>query len=106
MKMGIERVLKERFGDALKEVLQADESGALVNQDAVTVALVDAHLDTLRPAIVNYGGEVHVLELSATSVTISYTGPPPILVGIKAAIKDKFPSIETVEVRDGDGQPC
>lgn len=100
MKMGIERVLKERFGDALTEVLQADESGALVSQDGVSLSLVDAHLDTLRPAIVNYGGEVIILEVSPTRVAISYKGPAPILVGIKAAIKDKFPTVEDVDVRE------
>ena len=67
---------------------------------STTIAAIDAHLDTLRPAIVNYGGEIQVLDLleDNTVVSISYTGPEPILMGIKAAIKDKFPSVSDVVV--------
>ena len=106
MKLGIERVLKERFGGRLKEVLQADENGMLLSQSSTstTIAAIDAHLDTLRPAIVNYGGEIQVLDLleDNTVVSISYTGPEPILMGIKAAIKDKFPSVSDVVVIETD----
>ena len=100
MKMGIERVLKERFGDQLVDVRQADETGAIIGAAAVTAEAIDAHLDTLRQAITNYGGDVRTLEVADGVAFIRYSGPDAILVGIKAAIRDKFPSIEEVNVRD------
>lgn len=97
MKMGIERVLKERFGGELKEVMQADDNGDIFSS-SVTIDAVDAHLDSLRPAIMNYGGEVTVVDISEDSIKIAYNGPEPILHGIKAAIKDKFPTILEINV--------
>ncbi|KAK3423699.1 hypothetical protein EUGRSUZ_H00910 [Eucalyptus grandis] len=80
MQMGIERVLKEKFGDAVKEIRQA----------------VNRHLDILRPAIANYGGSVEVLSVEAGDCRVKYVGPESIGSGIKAAIKEKFPDITNV----------
>jgi Fe-S cluster biogenesis protein NfuA len=95
MKMGIERALKSAFGDALKEVQQV---GAI--DTSATMASVDAHLDMLRPAISNYGGSVVVREVKGGKCTVKYDGPPPIAMGVKAAIKDKFPDINSVVFED------
>uniref|UniRef100_A0A0D6QVR1 NIF system FeS cluster assembly NifU C-terminal domain-containing protein n=1 Tax=Araucaria cunninghamii TaxID=56994 RepID=A0A0D6QVR1_ARACU len=91
MKMGIERVLKEKFGDALREIRQVDQQDM-----SATVASVNSHLDMLRPAIHNYGGSVEVLSIEAGDCHVKYNGPGPIGMGIKAAIKDKFPDIKNV----------
>ncbi|KAE8723224.1 NifU-like protein 1 [Hibiscus syriacus] len=92
MKMGIERVLKEKFGDAVKEIRQ-------VYDDVVketTVEAVNRHLDILRPAIKNFGGSVEVLSVDGGECVVNYTGPESIGSGIKAAIKEKFPDITNV----------
>ncbi|XP_061366262.1 nifU-like protein 1, chloroplastic [Gastrolobium bilobum] len=92
MKMGIERVLKEKFGDAVKDILQ-------VYQDEpkdTTVEAVNNHLEILRPAIKNYGGSVQVLSIEGGECHVKYVGPDSIGSGIKAAIKDKFPDILNV----------
>lgn len=47
--------MQSAFGEALKGVQQV---GAI--DTSATIASVDAHLDTLRPAISNYGGSVVV----------------------------------------------
>nr|XP_043636050.1 nifU-like protein 1, chloroplastic [Erigeron canadensis] len=92
MKMGIERVLKEKFGDALKDIVQVfDEQPA-----ETTVEAVNRHLDILRPAITNFGGNVDVLSVEGGECVVKYTGPESIGSGIKAAIKEKFPDIENV----------
>lgn len=59
---------------------------------------VDAHLEMLRPAIRNYGGSVEVVSIDTTTgiCQVKYQGPPPIGMGIQAAIKDKFPDIKQV----------
>ncbi|KAE8704153.1 NifU-like protein 1 [Hibiscus syriacus] len=74
MKMGIERVLKEKFGDAE----------------------VNRHLDILRLAIKNYGGSVEVFSIDGGECVVNYTGPESIGSRIKAAIKEKFPDITNV----------
>ncbi|CAA0824928.1 NifU-like protein 1- chloroplastic [Striga hermonthica] len=93
MKMGIERVLKEKFGDAIKDICQ-------VNDEQVTETTVEAvnrHLDILRPAIKNFGGSVEVLSVVGGDCLVKYEGPNSIGSGIKAAIKEKFPDIVNVE---------
>ncbi|GMH25732.1 hypothetical protein Nepgr_027575 [Nepenthes gracilis] len=92
MKMGIERVLKEKFGNAVKDIRQVyDEQIA-----ETTVEAVDRHLDILRPAIKSYGGVVEVLSVEGGNCSVRYEGPESIGSGIKAAIKEKFPDIANV----------
>ncbi|KAK3147419.1 hypothetical protein QOZ80_3BG0282140 [Eleusine coracana subsp. coracana] len=95
MKMGIERVLKEKFGDAvndIRQVLDADQEPAETTPEAV-----NRHLDILRPAIANYGGSVDVLAVDGEGdCLVRYDGPESIGSGIKAAIKEKFPDITNV----------
>ncbi|GER55156.1 NifU-like protein [Striga asiatica] len=91
MKMGIERVLKEKFGDAIKDICQ-------VNDEQVTeTTAVNRHLDILRPAIKNFGGSVEVLSVVGGDCLVKYEGPDSIGSGIKAAIKEKFTDIVNVE---------
>ncbi|CAK7348471.1 unnamed protein product [Dovyalis caffra] len=92
MKMGIERVLKEKFGDAVKDIRQvSDEEPKETNVEAV-----NDHLDILRPAIKNFGGSVEVLSVENGECRVQYAGPDSIGSGIRAAIKEKFPDIVDV----------
>ncbi|KAL3648135.1 NifU-like protein 1, chloroplastic [Castilleja foliolosa] len=95
MKMGIERVLKEKFGDAIKDICQVYDEQINVT----TVEAINSHLDILRPAIKNFGGSVQVLSVVAGGeCLVKYTGPESIGSGVKAAIKEKFPDIVNVEL--------
>lgn len=104
MKMGIERVLHSTFGDQLVEVFQVDAQDTTANETSV-----DEHLNILRPAIEGYvifisfiaslkryGGSVKVLRVSDGICELEYSGPEPIGVGIRAALKDKFPDLRDV----------
>ncbi|KAL6901979.1 hypothetical protein ACP4OV_004855 [Aristida adscensionis] len=94
MKMGIERVLKEKFGDAVEDIRQVfdgDQQPAETTPEAV-----NGHLDILRPAIANYGGSVEVLAVDGEDCLVKYDGPESIGSGVKAAIKEKFPDITNV----------
>ncbi|TVU47285.1 hypothetical protein EJB05_06880 [Eragrostis curvula] len=94
MKMGIERVLKEKFGDAvedIRQVLDEEQQPAETTPEAV-----NRHLDILRPAIANYGGSVEVFVVDGEDCLVRYDGPESIGSGIKAAIKEKFPDITNV----------
>ncbi|XP_028753754.1 nifU-like protein 1, chloroplastic [Neltuma alba] len=92
MKMGIERVLKEKFGDAVKDIQQIYDE----EKKETTVEAVNNHLDILRPAIKNYGGSVEVLSVEGGECYVKYVGPDSIGSGIKAAIKEKFPDVVNV----------
>lgn len=117
--MGIERVLKEKFGDALKDIRQVfdeevkhitvevSEATLLRNlsidysffdilRDCFFFQAVNTHLDILRPAIKNYGGSVEVLSVEGEDCVVKYVGPESIGMGIKAAIKEKFKDISNV----------
>ncbi|KAG6575747.1 NifU-like protein 1, chloroplastic [Cucurbita argyrosperma subsp. argyrosperma] len=92
MKMGIERVLKEKFGDSVKEICQVYDE----EPKEITTEAVNSHLDILRPAIRNYGGSVEVISIDGGNCVVKYEGPESIGTGIKAAIKEKFPDITNV----------
>ena len=55
---------------------------------------------TLNGGAQNYGGKVEVLSVDGGICTVLYTGPAPISMGVKAAIKDKFPDIKDVVLMD------
>ena len=93
MKMGIERALKNAFGDALKDVIQL---GAPPSGVATDASAIMAHLDVLAPAIKAYGGVVAVKRVANGVAVVGFRGPPPLGQGISAAVRDKFPDIREV----------
>ncbi|KAG6431846.1 hypothetical protein SASPL_103414 [Salvia splendens] len=94
MKMGIERVLKEKFGDDIKDIRQVYDEQIT----ETTVEAVNNHLEILRPAIKNYGGSVQVLSVTGGDCIVRYVGPDSIGSGVKAAIKERFPDIVNVKL--------
>lgn len=92
MKMGIERALRSKFGDKLKDILQVDA----IDTAVASVEMVDQHLNLIRPAIHNFGGSVEVMEVAKGKCTLKYTGPKSIGQGVKAAVKDKFPELQEI----------
>lgn len=67
---------------------------------ALPLQAVNAHLDILRPAIKNFGGNVEVLSVEGGDCLVKYMGPESIGSGVKAAIKEKFPDIVNVVFSD------
>ncbi|XP_015968868.1 nifU-like protein 1, chloroplastic [Arachis duranensis] len=98
MKMGIERVLKEKFGDSVKEIQQVYDA----EPKETTIEAVNNHLEILRPAIKNYGGSVEVVSIEGGECVVKYIGPDSIASGIKAAIKERFPDILNVTFQAWD----
>ncbi len=93
MKMGIERALKNAFGDALKEVIQVGAAPGAAPTDA---AVISAHLEVLAPAIKAYGGVVIVKRVTSGVAVIGFRGPAPLGQGIAAAVRDKFTDVHDV----------
>ena len=96
MTMGVARSLRAAFGAALREVVPlpaADGEGA---DAGVSVAAVNSLLDLLRPAVKGYGGRVEAKSVDGGVVGVEYEGPEPIWVGVRSAIRDKFPDVTEV----------
>ena len=96
MKMGIERALRNAFGDALKEVIQLGSTDGAAAAVPTDVAAITAHLDVLAPAIKAYGGVVVVKRVSSGVAVIGFRGPAPLGQGIAAAVRDKFADVREV----------
>lgn len=91
MQMGIERVLKEKFGDALGEVLQVDPDapdGETAPKE-LTVEAVQAEVNRMSQAIVAMGGVVRVVNVDPIGeVEIEYRGPNRVKKGLELALLD------------------
>ena len=72
---------------------------------------VDAALDTIRPTLASHGGDVELVDVEATSVTVKFLGacdgcPASALTfygGVKKAIQDRFPQITEIRQKKGLG---
>lgn len=94
MKMGIERVLNENFLN-MGGVEQVDEASGNAMAE-VTVAVVEAILEPLRPAMIAMRAQVEVLSALDGDVKLSYTGHRKVAYGIEMALMDN-PLIRSVE---------
>ena len=95
MKMGIERVLREKFGDALGGVVQVDpasEDGGDGGGKAtcLTMEAVRAEVERMSQAIVARGGVVRISKVDPEFgvVTIDYRGPNRVRRGLELALLD------------------
>ena len=86
MKMGVERVLKEKWPE-MAEVVAINETAP---DGGLQLADVEATLAQLAPAIKGLGGEVEVLDVNPISgeVGVSFKGPEKLRKGIEMALKD------------------
>ncbi|KAL9182700.1 hypothetical protein ACHAXT_013352 [Thalassiosira profunda] len=91
MQMGIERVLREKFGDRLGEVAQVDpdegEGGGKPTE--LTVEAVQAEVNRMSQAIVAMGGVVRVANVDPIGeVEIEFRGPNRVKKGLELALLD------------------
>jgi Fe-S cluster biogenesis protein NfuA len=76
--------------------LQVDSGG----KPKASVEAVDMHLNMLRSAVANLGGAVEVASVGSGVAVLHFKGPAPIAKGISAAVKDAFPDLKEVLVKD------
>ncbi|KAL1523082.1 hypothetical protein AB1Y20_018042 [Prymnesium parvum] len=86
MKMGIERVLKEKF-ENLGEVLDVTQEEAIANTE-LSIDLVYRKLDSLMDAITALGGSIRVVSAADGIATLEYNGPAKVKFGIEMALRD------------------
>ena len=94
MKGGIEKLLKQKFGDAVEEVVNV--SGEL---EEMTIETIEEHLEKLRKSITSYGGEVSVESLERGVCVLKFRGPQALAFSIAQAIKTKFPLVRECKIR-------
>lgn len=92
MKMGIERVLREKFGTRLGEVVDATEAptpGAEGDATELTLEAVQAEVRRISQAIIALGGVVRVVDVDPLGVVeIEYRGPNRVKKGLEMALLD------------------
>ena len=103
MKMGIERVLREKFGTVLGEVVQVDPNDDDIDGDSnsgdgnktkgkakeLTIDAVQAEVDRMAGAIAAMGGVVRIVNVDPIGVvTIDYRGPNRVKRGLELALLD------------------
>lgn len=94
MKGGIEKLLRQKFGDAVEEVVNV--SGEL---EEMSVETIEGHLEKLRKSITSYGGEVSVESLERGVCILRFKGPQALAFSIAQAIKTKFPLVRECKIR-------
>ena len=92
MQMGIERVLKEKFGTKLGEVVsvdpEADEEGG-GKPTELTIEVVQSEVNRISQAIVAMGGVVRVVNVDPIGeVEIEFRGPNRVKKGLELALLD------------------
>ena len=93
MKMGIERVLLEKFGSKLGEVVQVDDEGAGGEGGGgateLTVESVQAEVNRMSNAMVAMGAVVRVVGVDPVGVAeIEFRGPNKVKKGLELALLD------------------
>eukprot|EP00956_Cyclotella_meneghiniana_P004292 scaffold5287_cov40-Cyclotella_meneghiniana.AAC.1 len=91
MKMGIERVLKEKFGSKINDVIQVDPEESLGEgkPTELTMEVVQAEVKRLSQAIIAMGGVVNVISVDPIGVVeIEFRGPNKVKKGLELALLD------------------
>jgi Fe-S cluster biogenesis protein NfuA len=84
MKMGIERVLREKW-PTIAEVIQVQPEA---EEQELTIETAEGALEQILPAVVGLGGKVEILSAAAGKVSLKYEGPEKIKLGIELALRD------------------
>lgn len=94
MQMGVERTLRAKFGNNLKEVVavSAEDSAS----SGITVQECEAVLNQVRSALNGLGATVKVLEVDEGEVVLSYNGPNNLKYGVELMLKEKMPGVEAI----------
>lgn len=65
-----------------------------------SVESIDLHLNMLRSAISNLNAAVEVASVGGGVAVLHYNGPAAIGKGVTAAVKDAFPDVRDVVLKD------
>lgn len=94
MKGGIEKLLKQKFGSAVDEVVNVGE-----DLPEMSVETIEEYLGKLRNSITQHGGEVSVESLERGVCVLKFKGPQALAFSIAQALKTKFPFVRECKIR-------
>lgn len=96
MRMGVERALKESFGDGVGEVVAISDIAASMRREA-TVAFCDELLEDVRPLLAGMAVGCHVQTKSVVDgvVRLHYEGPDNLQYPIDLLLKEKLEGLVT-----------
>lgn len=95
MKLGIERVLREKFGDAVADIVAIADPAAALKAE-MSSELCDKALDEIRPTITGLGGSVTTLSATRGHIHLQYSGPSSLKYGIELMLRDKLANVQSV----------
>jgi Fe-S cluster biogenesis protein NfuA len=95
MQLGVERVLREKFGEAIGEVIAISDPAAALKSE-LSVEACERALDEVRPSVTAFGGNMNVISAAAGKVQLQYSGPPKLAYAIEHLLKEKVPNVQTV----------
>eukprot|EP01025_Chloroclados_australasicus_P027940 TRINITY_DN2764_c0_g1_i1.p1 TRINITY_DN2764_c0_g1~~TRINITY_DN2764_c0_g1_i1.p1 ORF type:complete len:445 (-),score=49.46 TRINITY_DN2764_c0_g1_i1:234-1568(-) len=93
IKMGIERCLRNNFGDQINEIITMN---ADVQKEALSPDIVNDHLKSLGNLKETYGIAMNVIRIQGGTCEMEFTGSQAIASGIQAALISKFNEIQKV----------
>lgn len=102
MKRGVEKELRKRFGDQLKNV-QAITDGINDFDDVrdngiggLSVERCELALESIRDVLNGLGADVSVMEVDEDEVIVNYRGPNNLKFGIEQTLREKVPNVTVV----------
>ncbi|KAK4535464.1 hypothetical protein CDCA_CDCA05G1489 [Cyanidium caldarium] len=99
MKMGVERILRERFGDDRIGEVVALELDTVDGANGAETDLADQCedcLDEIRPTLYAFGGMVEVLDVKTDGVRLRYRGPDTLRQSIDARLRQRLRGLKQV----------
>ena len=99
MKMGVERILRERFGDDRIGEVVALELDTVDGTNGADIDLADQCedcLDEIRPTLYAFGGMVEVLDVNTDGVRLRYRGPDKLRQSIDARLRQRLRGLKQV----------
>lgn len=95
MREGVEKALRKRFGEQLKEVsaVSALDPGY---SPIASVAACERALEPIRGVLRGLGADVEVIEVDEDEVVVSYSGPSNLRLGVETQLLERVPGLEVV----------
>lgn len=98
MQLGVERVLRENFGNAVGEIVAVNDPAAALKTQ-MSVEACDAILDEVRPILSGLGNcSVQTKTVTDGNIVLQYNGPLSLSYAMEHLLKEKLPGIKSIKI--------
>ena len=103
MKLGVEAVLRKRFGQKFKEVVNVSGDVGSKSPELTKIAVEEVLLN-VQARVRSYGGSIRCLEVDGRrgNVVLGFQGPKALAAATAQSLKKTFPFIKTAELKEID----